>query len=229
MGFNEGKIATWRAVVNLGVGMRIAVFIDYWNFQLTLNQRISADRGVPDYRAKIDWRAVGQLLATEACGVLGVAPAVMSYEGCYVYTSFNPSTDEGRKFRNWATTWLDRQPGINVQARERRRKAAQKCPTCHQEITHCPHAGCGHEIIATEEKGVDTFLVTDLLRLGLSNSYDAAVLASLDADMVPAVDYIQTMGKKVIQAGFPPQGTTLATKCWGSFDVFRLAGQIERV
>lgn len=205
--------------------MRIAVFIDYWNFQLTLNTRISADRGVPDYRAKIDWRGLGQLLATEACGVLGVPPANLSYEGAYVYTSFNPSTEEGRKFRNWATTWLDRQPGINVQARERRRKSVQKCPACRTEITHCPN---GHEIIATEEKGVDTFLVTDLLRLGLSNSYDVAVLASLDADMVPAVNYIQTMGKKVIQAGFPPQGTTLATECWGSFDVFRLVGQLER-
>lgn len=71
-------------------------------------------------------------------------------------------------------------------------------------------------------------MVTDLLRLGLSDSYDAAVLASLDADMVPAVTYMQTMGKKIIQAGFPPQGMTLATECWGSFDVMKLLGQIER-
>lgn len=205
--------------------MRIAVFIDYWNFQLTLNQRVSAAKGVADYRVKVDWRGLGQLLAGEACTLLAVPAANLSYEGCYVYTSFNPSTEEGRKFRNWATTWLDRQPGVNVQARERRRKSNQKCPTCRVEISHCSK---GHEIIATEEKGVDTFLVTDLLRLGLSNSYDAAVLASLDADMVPAVDYIQTMGKKVIQAGFPPLGTTLATKCWGSFDVMKLAASVER-
>ena len=70
--------------------------------------------------------------------------------------------------------------------------------------------------------------MTDLLRLGLSNSYDAAVLGSLDADMVPAVEYIQSTGKKVVQAGFPPQGTTLATECWGSFDVLGLLQQIER-
>jgi uncharacterized LabA/DUF88 family protein len=83
-------------------------------------------------------------------------------------------------------------------------------------------------MIATEEKGVDTLLVTDLLRLGLSNSYDAAVLGSLDADMVPAVEYIQTMGKKVVQAGFPPQGMTLSTQCWGSFDVIDILPRIER-
>lgn len=208
--------------------MRIAVFIDYWNFQLTLNQKASAERRAEDVRIKVDWRGLGPLLAQQACGVLACDVADMAYEGTYIYTSFNPLTEEGKKFKNWATTWLDRQPGVNVQVRERRRKSAQRCPACHQEITHCPHAGCGQQIVATEEKGVDTYLVTDLLRLGLSNSYDAAVLASLDADMVPAVDYMQTTGKKIIQAGFPPQGMTLATECWGSFDVMKLLGQIER-
>lgn len=207
--------------------MRIAVFIDYWNFQLTLNQKVGALRG-QDTRVKVDWRNLGKLLATEACGVLSVDPGALSYEGCYVYTSFNPATEEGKKFKAWATNWLDRQPGINVELRERRRKSAQRCPSCHQEIVNCPHAGCGKPIIASEEKGVDTFLVTDLLRLGLSNSYDAAVLASLDADMVPAVQYIQTTGKKVVQAGFPPQGTTLATECWGSFNVMDVAAKLER-
>jgi len=209
--------------------MRIAVFIDYWNFQLTLNQKASSLRHINDLRVKVNWKTLGPLLAKQACGILGCDVAELSYQGTYIYTSFNPLTEEGKKFKNWATTWLDRQPGVNVQARERRRKSPQKCPACHQEITHCPHAVCGEEINATEEKGVDTFLVTDLLRLGLSDSYDAAVLASLDADMVPAVEYMQTMGKKIIQAGFPPQGMTLATECWGSFDVMKLLDQLERV
>lgn len=208
--------------------MRIAVFIDYWNFQLTLNQKASAARRTDDLRIKVDWRGLGPLLAQQACSMLGCDAASLSYQGTYIYTSFNPATDEGKKFKNWATTWLDRQPGVNVQARERRRKSHQRCPACHQEITHCSHTGCGALISATEEKGVDTFLVTDLLRLGLSDSYDAAVLASLDADMVPAVEYMQTVGKKIIQAGFPPQGMTLATECWASFDVMTLLGQIER-
>lgn len=208
--------------------MRIAVFIDYWNFQLTLNQRVAATNGNQDERVRVDWCGLGKLLAQEACEVLTIDSASMSYEGCYIYTSFNPSTVEGKKFRNWASNWLDRQPGVNVQLRERRRKSPQRCPACHQEIVTCPHSDCGKPIVASEEKGVDTFLVTDLLRLGLSNSYDSAVLVSLDADMVPAVQYIQTMGKKVVQAGFPPLGTTLATECWGSFDVMRIAAKISR-
>lgn len=208
--------------------MRIAVFIDYWNFQLTLNKRLSETKKVPDYRAKIDWRNLGPCLATSACTVLGCKPAEMSFEGNYIYTSFNPSTDEGRKFRNWATTWLDRQAGINVEVRERKTKALPRCPTCHKEITHCPHAGCAAPIVATVEKGIDTLLATNLIRLAFSNSYDAAVLASSDADMVPAVEFVQTLGKKVIQAGFPPIGVDLATQCWGSFDVMRIGSALER-
>jgi len=206
--------------------MRVAVFIDFWNFQLTLNRKVSALRKA-DARVKIDWKGLGQLLASEAYSLLS-SPSALSYEGCYIYTSFNPATDEGKKFKQWVTTWLDRQAGVNVQIRERRRKNPPVCPHCHQEISTCPHAACGQKMVATEEKGIDTLLVTDLLRLFHSDSYDAAVIATLDADMVPAVEYIQSRGKKIIQAGFPPQGMTLATKCWGSFDVIKILGKVER-
>jgi hypothetical protein len=208
--------------------MKIAVFIDYWNFQLTINSRLAALKGVPDYRCKIDWSNLGPKLSQAACEVLGCDPATHSFEGSYIFTSYNPSRDEGKRFKNWALTWLDRQPGINVQARERKPKALPKCPVCYKEITHCPHAACGKPIVATVEKGIDTLLVTDLIRFAFSNSYDCAVLASSDADMVPAVQFVQTLGKKVIQAGFPPSGVDLATECWGSFDVMKIASQLER-
>lgn len=206
--------------------MRVYVFIDYWNLQLTLNQKVSERDKVPDPRVKIDWQRVGPVFVQEVNKIVnGTSP---SYEGTQIYTSFNPSTDEGKKFKNWATTWLDRQPGINVQIRERKPKALPKCPVCHKDITHCPHTGCQKPIVATVEKGIDTLLVTDLVRLAISNSYDVAVLASSDADMVPAVEFVQTLGKKIIQAGFPPIGVDLATQCWASFDVMKIAKQIER-
>jgi len=208
--------------------MKICVFIDYWNFQLTLNERIGEKIGNPEVRIKIAWRDLGPILAKEACKVLACDPNTASYEGCYIYTSFNPSTAEGKKFKNWVITWLDRQPGVNVQLRERKPKALPRCPICHREISHCPHAGCGQPIVATVEKGIDTLVATDLIRLGTTNSYDAAVLASLDADMVPAVEFVQSSGKKVIQAGFPPKGIDLASECWGSFDVLSVSAEIQR-
>jgi uncharacterized LabA/DUF88 family protein len=209
--------------------MRIAVFIDYWNLQLTLNQRLGEKLGQEDVRAKIDWKGVGPIFCQSAADVIaGAANTACTFEGTHLYTSYNPATDEGKKFRNWAQNWLDRQPGLNVQARERKPKAPPKCPSCHRVISHCPHAGCGKPIAATVEKGVDTLIATDLIKFAVANSYDVAVLATLDADLVPAVEFVQTMGKKVIQAGFPPMGVDLATECWGSFDVMQIAPKIQR-
>ena len=208
--------------------MKVGVFIDYWNFQLTLNEMVAKQNGTPEERVKIDWRNLGPTLVSQACGVLQIAVSAASYEGCYIYTSYNPKTEEGKRYHKWATTFLDRQPGVNVEARERKPKALPKCNVCHRVITHCPHAGCGQPISAMTEKGVDTFIVTDLIRLGMQNAYDAAVLVTSDADMVPAVQFMQTQGKKIIQAGFPPQGVDLATECWGSFDVMKIAKSIQR-
>ena len=50
--------------------MRIMVFIDYWNLQLTLNSKLSAVKNTHDYRAKIDWRSIGPIFAEMSSGVL---------------------------------------------------------------------------------------------------------------------------------------------------------------
>jgi hypothetical protein len=97
---------------------RVMVFIDYWNFQLRLNEIEARRLGQPNFRFKIDWRAIGPLLARKACEAVQIADPV--FEGCNVYTSYNPSTEEGKKFRQWATTWLGRQPGVTVECRERK-------------------------------------------------------------------------------------------------------------
>lgn len=208
--------------------MRICIFVDYWNLQLTLNESLGAVKRVKDYRAKINWLTLGPLFSQEAANLVTGVGSPHSYEGTYIYTSYNPRTDDGKKFKKWATTWLDRQPGINVQARERKPKALPRCNTCHREITHCPHQACAQPIVQTVEKGVDTLLATDLIRFAVSNAYDVAVISTLDADMLPAVEFVQSLGKKVIQAGFPPKGVDLATECWASFDVMAVAARIER-
>lgn len=207
---------------------RVRVFIDYWNFQLTLNEREAEARGIDDFRFRIDWRGLGPWLAKKACQVAGVPLPAHMFEGAIIYASFNPRTAEGKKFHNWTTTWLDRQAGISVECRERKPRSLPKCPVCHKVIDSCPHAGCGKRIVATTEKGVDTLIATDLIRLAWEDAYDLAVLATSDSDLVPAAEFLNLKGRKVIQAGFPPSGVDLATSCWGSFDVFADRKQIER-
>lgn len=203
---------------------RIRVFVDYWNFQLTINARESRVQRKNDVRFAVDWKKLGPWLAQKAAATAGITNHV--YEGVTIYTSYNPTTAEGKKFHQWVRTWLDRQPGIQVECRERKPRSLPICSTCHQQVAVCPH--CGKPFSATVEKGVDTLIATDMIRLAWQNSYDIAVLASLDSDLVPAVEFLGQRGLKVIQAGFPPAGLDLATACWASFDVFHDRAEITR-
>ena len=205
-------------------GSRIRVFIDYWNLQLTLNRREAKATGQDedDVRFKINWRDFPAWVASKAAGTVGVSD--FSYEGAIIYASYNPSSDPS--FKNWVSNWLDRQPGIQVDARARQPKALPRCSSCHKEIAACP--SCSARIAATIEKGVDTAIVTDMIRLAWEGAYDVAVLVSSDSDLVPAVKFLDQKGSKVIQAGFPPSGVHLATTCWASFDLFALREEFRR-
>jgi len=203
---------------------RVRVFVDYWNFQLSLNQREAQARGLGDYRFAVDWAGLGRKLAQLATSSVGVTDH--SFEGVNIYASHDPNSGEGKKFKNWATTWLNRQPGVHVESRERRPRAAPRCPSCYYTIDSCPQ--CHRRMAGTVEKGVDTLIATDMIRLAWENAYDFAVLASSDADLVPAVEFLDSRARKVIQAGFPPLGVHLATSCWASFDVYQHRVSLQR-
>lgn len=205
---------------------RIRVFIDYWNLQLMLNAREEAASRVPDVRFKVDWRGLPPWLACKAAAITQIAD--YNFEGAIIYASYNPNNAEGRKFNHWATSWLNRQPGIQVQCHARHPRNLPRCTVCHRTITSCPHQGCGAQIAGTVEKGVDTAIATDMIRLAWEDAYDVAVLNSSDADLVPAVRFLDQKGRKIIQAGFPPSGVQLATSCWASFDIFQHRAKIRR-
>lgn len=207
---------------------RVRVFVDYWNFQLTLNEIEAAQKGLQDVRYSVDWVKLGRWLADKACQAAAIPANEMSFEGVGIYASYNPKTEEGQRFKKWFNTFLNRQAGIDAICLERKSKALPKCPVCHKVITHCPHAGCGKPMVLTVEKGVDTLIVTDMIRLAWEEAYDLAVLASLDADLIPAVEFLDAKGKKIVQAGFPPKGIDLQSACWASFDVFKDRKEIER-
>jgi uncharacterized LabA/DUF88 family protein len=204
---------------------RVRVFVDYWNFQLTLNQREAKARSVADHRFHVDWKKLGPWLAEKACQAASIT--AHSFEGVIIYTSYDPRTDEGKKFHRWATTSLNRQPGVTVECRERKPKAAPNCPACHMQIATCPF--CQQAIRPTQEKGVDTLIATDMVRLAWEDAYDMAVLTTSDRDLIPAVEFLNLKARKIVHAGFPPLGSDLATKCWASFDVYVDSKQIERV
>lgn len=196
-------------------GRRVRVFIDFWNLVLSLRQREST--------FDIDWAKLPRWLAERGAAEVGVTDP--SFEGAHVFASYNPATDA--KLNQWLTRWLARQSGVQVMVKERRRRNPPKCPACRSEVATCP--ACGESMVGTLEKGVDSAIVTAMIRLAWEDAYDVAVLATSDADLVPAVEFLDLRGRKVVQAGFPPSGSDLATACWGSFDIGRNREEIRRL
>lgn len=192
---------------------KVYVFVDYWNFQLSLGQ---------DFPIK--WEGLGYWLAQRACETANIPEGRFSFEGMLVYSSYNPGGN--REHYHWATTWLARLPGVSVKCLERQRRRPPVCQWCNAEIAACPQ--CSRSMVGTQEKGVDTLLATDMIRMAWEGAYDIAVLVTNDRDLAPCAEYLGQKAKKVIHAGIPPQGSALSSVCWASFNVAALRGEIQR-
>ena len=206
------------ALAPIAPRIRVRVFVDFWNFSLELRRQEAS--------FLTDWTKIGPLFASESAKLID--PTVLStFEGMHVYGSFDPSKPQDTKLRNWFANTLDKMPGVHVVLLERQRKRSYpKCPTCQNEAVEC--VACGGDMRGTEEKGVDTRIVADMISLAWANAYDAAVLVSADRDFVPVADFLQTKGIKVVHGAFPPNGNHLSQRCWGSINVTKLMPAFKR-
>ena len=202
--------------------LRVRVFVDFWNFTLSMSA-FDAETGG---KFQIDWSVLGQVLSLEAARIIDPT-AIHQYEGMHVYGSYDPQSPKDVKLRGWFSNKLDKMPGVNVIAQERQRKKGYpKCPACHAEVYRC--SACGEDMRGTEEKGVDTRIVTDMVNLAWSDSYNVAVLVSADRDFVPVAELLQTKGIKIIHGAFPPKGSNLSQKCWANLDVGSIRDKFRR-
>lgn len=195
------------------------IFIDFWNFELNWK-----DRAGGDY---IDWRAVPRVLVDEGRKKLEAAGITegLTLEETLVYASYNPLT-EG-KLRNWLESFLDRQPSFNVRLRERRpRPRKVHCAACGKDNEACQH--CGETFRWAPEKGVDTAIVTDLLSLAGEEAFEVAILLSSDADHIPAVEWIQSHGRKIINATWANHGFDLKRTCWAEIELDAVVPLMKR-
>lgn len=211
--------------------MKTIVFVDYWNLQLSIQQEDAKALNIDPihtHRFQIDWFNLGQIVTQCAQDNVRqtVADFELNFQETRIYTSSNPAAQDGGSYKRWIDNVLNRQAGIRTFCLDRKPKRHQVCPACNAEISHCNH--CGAPIQATQEKGVDTLLVTDLLRLGLDYTYEVAIIVSQDSDMKPAVDHLSSKGIKVIHAGIKHYGANLSNSCWAKFDLFPIRHQIQR-
>lgn len=161
------------------------------------------------YRA--DWKKFPLWLIQQAS--LAINQPV-DYQGTRVYLSYNPRKTHDKKFLDWSTQFLNRQPGIDVFTFERKFRRAPICPSCQSVLTNCPI--CGGGLDGMIEKGVDTAIVTDLISLAWEDACKIAILVSSDRDFIPAVEMLDRKGFHVINAHFKPHGMELSPKCWAS-------------
>ncbi len=189
--------------------LRVRIFVDFWNFSLSLRDH--------DDNFRVDWKPIGSLFTKAAANLVDPA-AHPVFEGMHVYSSIDPSKQADAKLKNWLANRLDKMPGTHVVVQERQRKRGyQKCPHCQTEATTC--AACNGDLRGTEEKGVDTRIVTDMISLAWADAYDVALLISADRDFVPVADFLQTKGIKVVHGAFPPKGNHLSQSCWGHLNI----------
>jgi hypothetical protein len=185
--------------------MKVKIFIDFWNFQLSWNE-YHANLGASS-PIKIPWdKGLPQVL-------LSKVGDDCDYVGTHVYASINPKkrTDRGlNSFLQIMNTF----EGYQVSVKQRRPAKPVRCNNegCRKEILSCPH--CSKELIRTVEKGVDTTIAIELFQYGLDGVYDKAVLVSGDEDLVPAVEFIQRKGKYIIHAGWSGQSNPIRQACW---------------
>lgn len=168
--------------------IRVRIFIDFWNFQLSLN---TLEKAAGRTSFSLDWKGVATACCDQVNALVQPASGV-AYEGLHVYSSYTDGKGPDMKHKNWVETWLDRQPGVVATCvRRSQKKSPPKCPGCHAEATHC--VTCGHDMRGMEEKGVDTRIVTDMMSLawnlhspsGVSFEVKIACIRALDKDFLP--------------------------------------------
>lgn len=196
--------------------VRVRIFVDFWNFQLSLRKTL------------IDWEKLGPWLTLQVGKQFEKAGEVATtrYEGLHVYASYNPNSGNDTRLKHWLTNTLDRFPGVEVVCRERKAKGPPRCPACHAEVSFCP--ACQGNMRGTVEKGIDTAIVTDMIRMAWEESFDVAVLLTSDRDFIPAVEFLNSKGRKVVNGFFPPRGMELAKKCWANIQLPPIIHEISR-
>jgi len=189
--------------------MKVKIFIDFWNLQLSWNEYHSRLGFTTPVR--IPWEGTLPQVLLSKVG------EDSEYAGTHVYASINPKSPKDRRLRSFLQQ-MDLFQGYKVIVKERKPAKPIKCTdeVCRKEITHCPH--CTKELIRTVEKGVDTSIAIELFHYALENGYEKAVLISNDQDFVPAIEYIQRRGNQIIHASFKNQGFAVKKACWSHID-----------
>jgi uncharacterized LabA/DUF88 family protein len=188
--------------------IRARAFVDYWNFKLDWRKR-AAGR-MPD------WVNLHNLLLENTNDQISKARAggAIILE-TRIYGGFVQEKDDG-ELRELEVA---RDISAGLILRTVRRKTiprTERCRTCHEEFRTCRN--CHAKFTHVPEKGIDAWIVTDLMQLAWEDAFDLAVLVSSDLDFIPVVDVLQNKGFRIIHAGWKGHAKKLGERCWARID-----------
>ncbi len=182
--------------------MKVKIFIDFWNLQISWNRyhnKLGAEK------VSLPW---GDKLRTV---LLSKLVDNVEYSGTHLYASINPQNPKDKYLKGFLNN-LNMCEGYKVIVKERKSSKPIFCNKCNHDILNCPT--CNEKLTRTIEKGVDTTIAIELFQFAVDNLYDTAILISGDADFIPAIDYIQQKGKKIIHAGWKDIAYNISMTCW---------------
>lgn len=189
--------------------LRACIFIDYWNYQVSWNERFRNGK-TPDEALMCNWRRVPRVFGEETAKALGLGNdcALEIVETRY-YVSVLKDDPVGTKQEAWLRDFISNLPRTTVRLHERKlRQRPVRCRKCACEIETCPE--CRTSLHSAPEKGVDVSLATDMMAKAWDGAMDVAILATQDADFIPLVRCLQARGIKVVNIGWRKGGNDLA-------------------
>jgi uncharacterized LabA/DUF88 family protein len=162
--------------------MRIALFFDGKNFSSGWRDKTGS--------RPIDLHTLALWIVSQVGG------SDSRFVGAHYYTGVETGPAAETEAQKNLATFLSKVellPGFFVRRFERKAKRIR-----------CRH--CNTENVFTQEKEVDTSMVADMLRLAAVDAFDALVLISGDADLTPAVEGVESLGKQVYVASWGGSG-----------------------
>ncbi len=178
--------------------MRVALFFDGNNFYGGWRETAAPTR--------VEFQALARWLVESVGGT--------ELAGAWYYTGVDKGEPtetvnlESRDRLEGFLTMLEHQPGYFV----RRFPRVPRATTC---------SSCGAEHTFSQEKGVDTTMVADMIRLAAAGAFDAMVLVTGDADHAPGLVAVRELGRRALVATWGGYGLShwLRAEAWDHVDL----------
>jgi len=174
--------------------MRVAIWFDGNNFYAGWRLTAAGTR--------VDFEALARWLTAQAGGTV--------LTGAWYYTGVDddPAATESTARLSGFLTMLEHVPGFFVK-RFPRVSRTTRCSACSAEHTY------------SQEKGVDTTMVADMIRLAAHDAFDVMILVTGDADHLPGIQAVRELGKRALVCTWGGYGLSqrLRAEAWGHVDL----------